>query len=339
MRVLITGGTGTFGYAAAEALLKAGHTVTIFSRDECKQEQMRARLQNHTNLRFFLGDVRDRFRVRLAMHGQQAVIHAAALKVVHKCEFDPIEAVKTNIYGSQNVVECALDESRERGRLVGVVLLSSDKAVHPVNLYGATKKAAEHLFLAAQNYTTGSRYPSERWVERLRFSVARYGNVWASRGSVVELWDTARKAGRPIEITDPSMTRFFMTALQAVALVMTAISEGLGGEIFVPKLRAYRLGDLAKAYAHVYSGVETRVAGRRHGEKIGEELISSFELARANEDGGGVIIIGGPQCKVGGLGTQAISLRHSDQAERISVEELAKFIEETENGTPPGAGL
>ena len=286
MKVLITGGTGTFGQAATRFLADAGDTVTIFSRDEQKQELMAEKFKGRENVRFFLGDVRDRDRLQLAMNNHEIVIHAAALKIVPKLEFDPAEAVKTNVLGSMNVISCALEAARH-GAARRVVLLSTDKAVNPVNLYGATKKTAEHLFRAANNLGYGG-LP--------KFSAVRYGNVWGSRGSVIEIWERQHAVGLPVTITDPQMTRFFMTAQDAVDLVLRALADMLsprtpGGGIYLPKLRAYRLDELWEAFSLAHS-IEERavITGIRDGEKTHEALISPYEVPFMKEHGPGHVI-------------------------------------------------
>ncbi len=252
--ILITGGTGSFGQAfARHALTKNPKKVIIFSRDELKQSEIGRYDQR---LRFFLGDVRDIERLRLAFRGVDVVIHAAALKQVPKGEYDPTEFVETNVNGSKNVVRAALD--CDVGRCL---LLSSDKACQPLNLYGATKLVAEKIFIAANNHF-GEFGP--------RFSVTRYGNVAGTRGSVIPLF---RKA-RPIPITHPGMTRFFMHMREAVQLVETALSSMKGGEIFVPKIPSFRIVDLATAIA---PDAETVEVGIRPGEKMHETLIGPDE--------------------------------------------------------------
>jgi UDP-N-acetylglucosamine 4,6-dehydratase/5-epimerase len=310
MHILITGGTGTFGNAAAKEFLDEGHTVTIYSRDEQKQEQMAARFKHHPDLQFFLGDVRDKDRLRQAMRGRDAVIHAAALKIVPKCEFDPLEAVKTNIIGTANVIEAALDCGTERA-----ILISTDKAVDPVNLYGTTKKTAEHLFLAANNFAKNG-VPM--------FSVARYGNVWRSRGSVIEIWEKCAAEKKPIQITDPDMTRFFMTAEQAVDLVKFALREMQGGEIFIPKLRAYRLYDLAKSFCTVH-GCGEITTQPRSGEKIGETLISDYELPRTIFHGTDALSIW-PGSSPDGNTSAFRFFAKSDSAPRMTPSELLDWI-------------
>ena len=311
MRILITGGSGTFGKTASRVLLKAGHIVTVMSRDEQKQEIMAAELPD---LRLFLGDVRDKDRLRLAMRGQNAVFHAAALKIVPKLEFDPIEAVKTNIYGSQNVIECALDLGTPK-----VLLISTDKATDPQNLYGATKKVAEHLFRAA-NALSHEGIPA--------FSVLRYGNVWGSRGSVIETWETAVRNGEQPKITDPRMTRFFITAGDAIQFARDSLDAMTGGELFVPRMRAYKLAALRTAFSAVYPDVTFENTGIRPGEKIHEALISSYELPH--------MIASGKFLRAGDqfakeYGQVVSRWCSSDLAEEMSIAELRALIEQRKN--------
>jgi len=252
--ILITGGTGSFGRAFARfALTQNVKKVIIFSRDELKQSEIGRYDQR---LRFFLGDVRDLERLRLAFREVDIVVHAAALKQVPKGEYDPTEFIDTNVIGSKNVTRAAMDCGVEQ-----CLLLSSDKACNPLNLYGATKLCAEKMFLAANNQY-GEYGP--------RFSVTRYGNVMGSRGSVVSLFRTAR----PVPVTHMEMTRFFMHMHEAVNLVHTALTNMRGGEIFVPKLPSFHVRDLAAAIA---PDVPIAVTGIRPGEKLHESLIGPDE--------------------------------------------------------------
>jgi UDP-N-acetylglucosamine 4,6-dehydratase/5-epimerase len=312
-RILITGGTGTFGQAATARFLADGHTVTIFSRDEQKQEKM---AQLFPSAQFFLGDVRDPIRLHMAMRGRDIVVHAAALKIVAKCEFDPLEAAKTNVGGTSNIVSCALNTPGMKR----VLFLSTDKAVDPVNLYGATKKVAEHLILSAANLR-GSIDPI--------FSVMRYGNVWNSRGSVVERWKQALDRGEECILTDPEMTRFFMTAEEAVELATQALLWMSGGDIFIPRLEAYRLADLKAAFLAVHPKARFAVTGHRKGEKIHESLMTSAEKGFSH-DGGDYFIIGSaPSSVETSAGFGAIK---SKLAPRMKISRLVQLIKETANG-------
>ncbi len=263
--VLITGGTGSFGQSLAKTLLARfdPKRLVVFSRDELKQSQMAqadfATGERGDVLRFFLGDVRDQNRLRRAMEGIDTVVHAAALKQVPASEYNPMEFVKTNVLGAQNVIEAALDTGVRR-----VVALSTDKAAAPINLYGATKLASDKLFTAAQNIK-GSR--------DLRFSVVRYGNVMGSRGSVVPFFLNRAKSG-VLPITDPTMTRFNISLREGVELVLWALENARGGEIFVPKIPSFHITDLAEAIA---PSAEQRIVGIRPGEKIHEEMVTSSD--------------------------------------------------------------
>jgi len=232
--ILLTGGTGSFGNKFSEVMLKKYKikTIRIFSRDELKQWEMEKRFNSDKRLRFFIGDIRDKNRLERAMDGVDVVVHAAALKHVPVCEYNPFEAIKTNILGAQNIVEAAIDHNIEK-----VVVLSTDKAVNPVNLYGATKMCMEKLFIAANSYVGSNR--------KTTMSCVRYGNVVGSRGSVVPLFKSLRNSGT-ITITDARMTRFWITLEQGVDLVIKAFDHMCGGEVFIPKIPSMKITDLAK---------------------------------------------------------------------------------------------
>jgi UDP-N-acetylglucosamine 4,6-dehydratase (inverting) len=267
-RILVTGGTGSFGRAFVKEALSLGSVerVVVFSRDEMKQHDMEQDdAYKDPRVRFFIGDVRDKGRLLQAMEGANVVIHAAALKQVPAAEYNPFEAIKTNILGAQNVIEAAL----ERG-IRQVVALSTDKAAAPINLYGATKLCSDKLFVAANNF---------RGNKKIAFSVVRYGNVFGSRGSVVPFFLKARKNG-VLPITHGDMTRFSITLPQAVDFVLDSLRAMVGGEIFVPKIPSYKILDLAKAVA---PGCEHRVVGIRPGEKIDEELITPSDALSCAE--------------------------------------------------------
>lgn len=271
--VLVTGGTGSFGAAFVDRLLaETDCIVRVFSRDELKQSELAARFGDHPRLRFFIGDVRDRPRLDRAMVGADVVVHAAAMKQVPACEYNPYEAVQTNIIGSQNVIDAAIDAKVPR-----VVALSTDKAVNPVNLYGATKLCEEKLIVQGNAYAAhGST----------RFSCVRYGNVVGSRGSVVPLFQRQVAEGR-LTITDERMTRFWITLPQAVDLVLFAVGSMVGGEVFVPKIPSMRVTDLAEALA---PGIGYDVVGIRPGEKLHEALLTTDE-ARRSVDAGDVYVV------------------------------------------------
>jgi len=265
--VLITGGTGSFGKKFVEIMLREYHPrrLVILSRDELKQHDMREAGFDHDSLRYFIGDVRDPSRLQRAFSGVTVVVHAAALKQVPACEYNPFEAIQTNIMGGRNVIDAAIDQGVGR-----ILALSTDKAVNPVNLYGATKLCAEKVFIQANAYA-GAR--------DTRFSCARYGNVVGSRGSVIPVFQEQRKRGR-ITVTDPRMTRFWLTLEQGVRFVIRAIEQMQGGEIFVPKIPSMRLVDLAEAVA---PGCAIEFVGIRPGEKLHEVLLSEDEARNAVE--------------------------------------------------------
>lgn len=259
--VLVTGGTGSFGKKFVELMLKDHHPakLIVFSRDELKQHEMRVSGFEHPNLRYFIGDVRDQARLERAMQGVSIVVHAAALKQVPACEYNPMEAIKTNILGSSNVIEAALDTGVKK-----VVALSTDKAVNPINLYGATKLAAEKLFVQSNAYAGGTA---------TRYSCVRYGNVVGSRGSVIPLFLQQRQNGK-LTITDERMTRFWLTLDQGVRFVIRCVEAMHGGEVFVPKIPSTRIVDLARVIA---PQATLNVIGIRPGEKLHEVLIHEDE--------------------------------------------------------------
>ena len=265
--VLITGGTGSFGRSLVATMLRHRNPskLIVFSRDELKQHEMRVSGYTDPRLRYFIGDVRDRERLRRAMQGVDIVVHTAALKQVPACEYNPIEAVATNIEGGRNVIEAALDSGVQR-----VIALSTDKAVNPVNLYGATKLVSEKLFVQANAY---------RGEGPTRFSCVRYGNVVGSRGSVIPLFLDQRDSGK-VTITDPRMTRFWITLDQAVRFVIDCIERMYGGEVFVPKIPSMSIVDIAAALA---PGCEIEEVGIRPGEKVHEILISEDEARQGVE--------------------------------------------------------
>ncbi|XOB98442.1 UDP-N-acetylglucosamine 4,6-dehydratase (inverting) [Deinococcota bacterium DY0809b] len=262
--VLVTGGTGSFGKKFIQTIL--GETkvkkVIVFSRDEFKQYQFQKQYPNEPRLRFFIGDVRDLSRLHRALDGVDIVVHAAALKQVPAAEYNPFEAVKTNIMGAQNIIEAAIDRGVER-----VVALSTDKASSPINLYGATKLVSDKLFVAGNAYAGG---------KKTRFAVVRYGNVVGSRGSVVQLFKQLAGTG-VLPITDERMTRFWITLEQGVRFVIDSLARMHGGEIFVPKIPSMRVVDLAKAIA---PDARLEIVGIRPGEKLHEELISVHDARR-----------------------------------------------------------
>jgi UDP-N-acetylglucosamine 4,6-dehydratase (inverting) len=278
MKILITGGTGSFGKKFVELLLKRHPEISrivIYSRDELKQFEMAQDYptSKYPNLRFFIGDVRDGDRIRLAMEGVDTVVHAAALKQVPTAEYNPFECIKTNVIGAQNVIEAAMATGVEN-----VIALSTDKAAAPINLYGATKLCSDKLFIAANNIV-GYR--------NLKFSVVRYGNVMGSRGSVIPFFMEKRKTG-VLPITDPEMTRFNISLEEGVDMVFFALENALGGEIFVPKIPSYRITEVAKA---IGPDCKHPVVGIRPGEKLHEEMITSSDSQNTIETDNYYVIV------------------------------------------------
>jgi len=263
--VLITGGTGSFGKAFLKQILETRNParVVVFSRDELKQYEMRQVWGDDPRVRFFIGDIRDRDRLKMALHGVDFVVHAAALKQVDTAEYNPMEYVKTNILGSENVMQASIEAGVKK-----VVALSTDKASSPVNLYGATKLTADKLFVSSTHYAAG--YDS-------RFSVVRYGNVMGSRGSVIPFFRRLAESGQPLPITDMRMTRFWITLPQAVEFVMSSFNDMAGGELYVPRIPSMKVVDLARAVAPDAELVEV---GIRPGEKLHEEMISAEDSRR-----------------------------------------------------------
>ncbi len=263
--ILITGGTGSFGKAFVRYALDNldPKRVAILSRDELKQYEMKAAFDGDRRLRWFLGDIRDRDRLHRALHGIDYVVHAAALKQVDTAEYNPFEFVKTNVLGSQNVIDACIDEGVKK-----VVALSTDKASSPINLYGATKLTADKLFVAANNYAHQ---------QETRLAVVRYGNVMGSRGSVVPYFQQKMAAGEPLPITDERMTRFWITLPKAVQFVVDSFDRMAGGELYVPRIPSMKLVDLVEAIA---PGYPTVTLGIRPGEKLHEEMISPDDSHR-----------------------------------------------------------
>jgi UDP-N-acetylglucosamine 4,6-dehydratase (inverting) len=271
--ILITGGTGSFGQKFTEILLSEHKpkSVRIYSRGELLQMEMRNRFDD-SRLRFLIGDVRDRVRLFRAVSGVDIIVHAAALKHVPACEYNPIEAVRTNIDGAANVIDAAIDNSVEK-----IMAISTDKAVHPVNLYGATKMVSEKLFIQGNAYT-GKK--------KTRFSCVRYGNVIGSRGSVIPIFKEQAKTGT-ITITDDRMTRFWITLEQGVRFAMDGIERMRGGEIFVPKIPSAKVIDVANALA---PNAEKKITGIRPGEKLHEVLLTEDEARHTAEFVGYLVI-------------------------------------------------
>ena len=271
--LMITGGTGSFGHTVLKRFLSTEvREIRIFSRDEKKQEEMRIAL-NNSKLKFYIGDVRDYDSVSQAMKGVDYVFHAAALKQVPSCEFYPMEAVRTNVLGTENVMNAATANGVKR-----VVVLSTDKAVYPINAMGISKAMAEKLMVAKAR--------TQRDDETV-LCATRYGNVMASRGSVIPLFVSQLKEGKPLTVTDPNMTRFLMSLEDSVDLVLYAFEHGKQGDIFVQKAPASTVADLAQALKELFDkSSPVRIIGTRHGEKLYESLISREEMAKAEDKGG-----------------------------------------------------
>jgi UDP-N-acetylglucosamine 4,6-dehydratase/5-epimerase len=321
--ILITGGTGSLGQKLTAHILNSSKVkkLIIFSRDEQKQYQMSLQypLNKFPNIRFFIGDVRDFGRLKMAFRDVDYVIHAAAMKHVPIAEYNPMECVKTNILGAENIINAALETNIKH-----VVALSTDKAAAPINLYGATKLASDKLFVAANNI--------KGW-NPIKFSVVRYGNVMGSNGSVIPFFLNKRKEG-VLPITDPNMTRFNITLQGGVDMVLHALEHAWGGEIFVPKIPSYKILDLAKA---IGPGCETKIVGIRPGEKIHEEMITSSDSFFTYDIGKYYIIL--PQSSNWSIGDfekhfsavkvpYGFAYNSGQNSEWVSVEELRKLIKE-----------
>lgn len=270
--IIITGGTGSFGKAMVKELLQKHNCnkIIIYSRDELKQSEMMnyqwiSEYKGETKIRFFIGDIRDKDRLKYAMYGVNYVFHAAALKQVPVAEYNPFECIKTNIIGGQNVIEAALECGVEK-----VIALSTDKAASPINLYGATKLCSDKLFIAANNFLGG---------RKINFSVVRYGNVMGSRGSVIPIFLEMQKKGK-LTITDKRMTRFNITLNQAIKFTINSLMTMKGSEIFVPKIPSYNIMDLAKA---INKNCKYEYVGLRPGEKLHEEMITELDSENAYE--------------------------------------------------------
>jgi len=271
--LLITGGTGSFGNAVLNRFLKTDHfsEIRIFSRDEKKQDDMRNQLKND-KLKFYIGDVRDYSSIERAMHGVDYVFHAAALKQVPSCEFFPLEATKTNVFGTQNVIDAAVANNVSK-----VICLSTDKAAYPINAMGISKALMEKVAIAASRNIRDNK---------TTVCLTRYGNVMASRGSVIPLFLNQIKAGNTLTVTDPKMTRFLMSLDEAVELVLFAFENGNQGDLFVNKAPAGTIGDLAQALKELCNAQnQIKVIGTRHGEKLYETLCTREEMVKAEDMG------------------------------------------------------
>ena len=314
--LMITGGTGSFGSTVLDHFVGSDvGEVRVFSRDEKKQDDMRHRLQERdpelaAKVRFLIGDVRDERGVRDAMRGVDFVFHAAALKQVPSCEFFPMEAVKTNVVGTDNVLHAAIDEGVEK-----VVCLSTDKAAYPINAMGTSKAMMEKIIYANARNGAG----------RTTICCTRYGNVMCSRGSVIPLFVDQIRAGRPVTVTDPSMTRFLMSLDEAVDLVLFAFGHAEPGDLFIQKAPAATVGDLAEAVQELFGRTGTKVIGTRHGEKLFETLMTREERLRAEDLGGYFRVradtrdLNYDRFTVGNVRTQADESYTSHNTERLDV--------------------
>ena len=320
--ILVTGGTGSFGQLFVKTILKNHNLIkklVVFSRDELKQFEMAQKYpeKKYKKIRYFLGDLRDKERIYRALDNIDIVIHAAALKQVPKAEYDPFEYIKTNIIGAQNLIEACLDKN-----VSNVIALSTDKAVTPINLYGATKLCAEKLFLAANNI--------KGW-KKIKFSVVRYGNVVGSRGSVIPYFLKQKEKGF-LTITDKKMTRFNMKLEEAVQMVLWSLKKNIGGEIFVPKLPSYRILDLANA---INNKCKIKFVGIRPGEKLDEELITTQETVNCYDIGKYYAILASPYSNLHKLYSKKYrkikknnSYSSGSNDKFLKVEELKKIIQD-----------
>ena len=315
--ILITGGTGSFGKAFLDALLTqhSPRRIGIFSRDELKQYELKQQWGHDQRVRFFLGDIRDRDRLESAMHGVDYVVHAAALKQVDTAEYDPMEYVKTNILGSENVIQASMTAGVKK-----VVALSTDKASSPVNLYGATKLTADKLFISSNHFS---------FARGTTYSVVRYGNVMGSRGSVIPLFKRLAAEGSPIPITDKRMTRFWITLPQAVDFVISCFDDMQGGELYVPRIPSMKVVDLAEAIA---PGCELQEIGIRPGEKLHEEMISSEDARRTLRRGDRYVVMPtlaewGYTNTTGDAVAEGFSYTSDTNDQWLSVEDLRALLE------------
>lgn len=322
--VLITGGTGSLGYALTKRLLQLGvGKIRIYSRNESKQIEMESEFDDN-RIRYFIGDVRDLPRLTRAMEDVDIVFHAAALKHVPVIEYNPFEAIKTNIIGSQNVIDACLNENVERAICIG-----TDKAVSPFNTYGATKLLMEKLFVTAENYINKDKH-------RTKFISVRYGNVLGSSGSVVQKFIKQIQNHEKITITDPNMTRFSITMDEALDFILESTMIGKGSDIFVPKLRAYNIIDLKNALVELLGKTESEITGIRPGEKLHETLISLDEMRHVWDIGNKFAILSSKRI----IGKESISYQNitktesdksysSDLAEKIPLQDLKRIISES----------
>ena len=326
--ILITGGTGSLGQALTKRLLEMDvRAIRIFSRNESKQIQMESKFQDQ-RLRFLLGDVRDYGRLEMALEDVDIVFHTAALKHVPKIEYNPFESIKTNVIGSQNVIDACLKSNVERAVCIG-----TDKAVSPLNTYGSTKLLMEKLFVAANNYLNREKY-------RTIFLAVRYGNVLGSSGSVIPKFIEQIKSNKSVTITDPEMTRFSITMNEALDFIFNSVNIAKGSEIFVPKLRAYNIMDVKNALAELLSDTNEKITGIRTGEKLHETLINEDEI-RYSWDLKNMYMIASPlynlfndkNIKESYQGIKKIDNMEkysSDTVERIPIKDLKTIIKNAE---------
>ena len=322
-KILITGGTGSLGQALTRKLLSLKvDTIRIFSRNESKQISMESKFQDD-RLRFFIGDVRDYQRLTRALEDIDIVFHAAALKHVPIVEYNPFEAIKTNVIGSQNVIDACLHENVEKAICIG-----TDKAVSPLNTYGATKLLMEKLFVTASNYLKKERHPTE-------FIAVRYGNVLGSSGSVVPKFINQIRSKQKITITDEKMTRFSILMDEALDFILKASIRGKGSEIFVPKLKAYSLMDIKQALCDLLESAEAKIVGIRPGEKLHESLINHDEMKYAWEFDDMYMIINPliqeqvPKLYSDVKKLENMTVYSSDNVEKYSIEEMKKIIQKS----------
>lgn len=323
-KILITGGTGSLGQALTKRLLSMDvSTIRIFSRNESKQIEMESKF-NDKRLRFFIGDVRDSQRLIRAFEDVDYVYHAAALKHVDKVEYNPFEAIKTNIIGSQNVIDASLHENVEK-----VICVGTDKAVSPLNTYGATKLLMEKLFVAANNYVNPKKH-------RTKFIALRYGNVLGSSGSVIPKFINQINSNQKISITDPNMTRFSITMNEALDFILTATKLGSGSEIFIPKLKAYSITDVTNTLFELLPKTDTMISGIRPGEKLHEVLINTDEM-RYTWEVDNVYVILNPLEKLNRVKRsypkmkkiKNLGIYSSDKAKKLTKDELKKLIKKS----------
>ena len=316
-KILITGGTGSLGKALTKKLLEFNvNTIRIFSRDELKQSEMQSKF-NDKRLRFLIGDIRDKERLSRAFEDIDIVFHAAALKQVPVAEYNPFEAVKTNVQGSQNIIDACLDNKIEIAIGIG-----TDKAVSPLNTYGATKLLMERIFVSANNYR-GNR--------KTKFCCVRYGNVLGSRGSIVPIFVNQIKNNQKITITDPNMTRFNITMDDALNLIFRSVKYGNGGEVFVPKLKAYKVEDMKNAIIELLNANDdSEIINIRPGEKLHEMLINRDEIRSTYENQDDYIIVNnGNELKNKNLHLSETSLideYSSDKVKLLSKNELKEIL-------------